>query len=436
VLAVSWSRFDRLLAGVERPEGTRVEGPLFATSVVLAALALGASGWLGFQQDYAHFCAMWDRILQGNDPWVPMDYNVYGPEFNLLAPLLRVDVLAAKALFAGAWVFFGVALARAVAWRAPASAVWPFVALLAVLANVFWWVEIAAYGHFDMLHALPSLAAACWLASGRDGRAGVVLALAILLKYQPAALAPVLFFRPLGRDESPIFWDRAGNVDVGWMRRRLRTDAIAGLAIVLALGFGLSYLAWGWSTFTPLAVLGVRTPKLLSIAAFLDGPLSPLGPLGLRAWRQLWLIQRLTLAFEAVVLLRYLQGRIDIFVACALSALVSTLFYPVGYPQYETLPLTLLFLAWIRSPLGPGAKTCIVVYASFLAAFNGLYFLRNLSPEPPEAWSWVEHGVGLPTFLIKLALFASLVLGVPRVWEANPLGGDEGDDGPRSATLG
>lgn len=406
---VGWTGFDRLLAGRPRPEGQPDERGLLVASVGLAALVMGGTGLAGFQQDYVHFCVMWENTLAGRDPWVPPDYNVYGPLFNLLALVFALAPLAPKGLFAAAWVYYAVALARAVAWRYPGRPALPWLGLFAFLGNPFWCIDNIIFGHFDFLQVVPAVAAASWVAQGAWSRAGLVLALGGLLKYQPVALLPILVLGPLERGESPRPWDRAGVVDFAWCRRRVRLGGLVAFAATVAAGFGVSCLIWGWSPFTPWEFLGGRWPRLMSLSAFLLGPRSPLIALGLSSWMGARLVLPMTLAFEAFVVHRYVAGKSDPLVACAASALVSTLFYPVGYPQYETLPLSLMYLAWARGQLGVSSKVWVVFFSVFLGAFNLAYAWEGGWTIPGSSLTFVAEVIGLPAFLIRLALFVALM---------------------------
>jgi uncharacterized membrane protein len=127
------------------------------------------------------------------------------------------------------------------------------------------------------------------------------------------------------------------------------------------------------------------------------------------AWADIALVAPLTILFSGIAVLLFLFEYQDVFVVAAMLALSSVLFYPVGYPQYETLPLTLLILAWARSSMCLPAKVGVATYGAFLAVFNVAYCIHGGGLHRDPLWDIVEQGIGLPFFLIKFVLFFLLM---------------------------
>src|SRR5262249_48103435 len=134
----------------------------------------------GRRHDYVAFLEIWDEVRAGRDPWwihkrwgYPL--HAYGPLFNLFAVPAGWDPLAPKLLFALGYCLFAVVfLKRCVACFGSAFAAR---GLLAWLIAPFAWVEIAIFGHFDVLPAIACVAAVSLLSCGREVLSGVSLAI-------------------------------------------------------------------------------------------------------------------------------------------------------------------------------------------------------------------------------------------------------------------
>jgi hypothetical protein len=380
VLFLRW--WDRRPGGEGSRERRRVDLGLIVVSLAFFAVTILS----GSRQDYAFHLQMWSEVRLGHDPWylgVGNDpINAYGPLFNLLAVLTWINPLAPKLVFAWAYVLFAAWQTRDLADRHPGV-----LRLLGVFAwfwNPFAWVEIAHFGHFDILVALASLAAVRARARDRDILSGVCLGLGVLLKYIPIVLLPFLI------------------LDVGRFRFRLLLAAL----VTIGLGLGLSYEVWGTATFRPLAYAATRASTRLSIFKFLQGRYSPLQgvvyPVQIDSWSTL--IQFLAL-LRAWSWCR-LKG-IDPAASAVLAVLTTLLFYRVGFPQYQMV-LFVLISDWVIRDTGRlhGALPLVVaagIYFGWLAFFDVLDCLISVG------YNWIEDSVGLPTFVLGSVLVACVV---------------------------
>ncbi len=220
--------------------------------IVFAALFLASTVLSGPRHDYVADLEIWDTVQRGGDPWWLVvgrnsPLNAYGPLFNVLAPLATLNPLAPKLLFAMIYVGFVIALIhqrRRLSWMDAGA--W--------LLNPFPWVEIAYFGHFDVLVALACVLAVRLRVRNRDGAAGASLALGVLLKYVPIVILPFLSLHD----------------------RRARPRVLISAFVIITAGMSASVLMWGTSTFRPLTFAATRGSNLLSIFRFLRGSFSPL----------------------------------------------------------------------------------------------------------------------------------------------------------------
>ena len=165
--------------------------------------------------------------------------------FNLLAPLVWVNVLANKLLFSFSYLVYVVWLIKDFGPRRGFVVFsWPLVLLL--LLNPFPWWEIAYLGYFDILVGLACVAAVHWRVRGKDWLSGACLALGILLKFMPIVILPFLAFSG----------------------RRFHSRLIISCVGVVVLGLVVSVLVWGTSTFAPLTFAATRNAEYVDLHSF------------------------------------------------------------------------------------------------------------------------------------------------------------------------
>ncbi len=239
---------------------------------LLSLAFLGLTVVRGDNQDYYFYLQMWREVQLGHDPWFfstgafgtyPM--NAYGPLFNVLAIPAAVNPLLPKLLFAAAYLGFAVALLRPLGKEIPgAGDSWPLRA--AWLFIPYCWVEIANFGHFEVLVGLLCVAAVEARLRQRDVISGFALGLGVLLKFMPIVLLPFLILD----------------------RRRPRYRLLGAAVVTIGLGLGASVFFWGLATFRPLIFAASRDAHHLSIYRFLKGHYSPLRWLDIRRGLQEW----------------------------------------------------------------------------------------------------------------------------------------------------
>jgi hypothetical protein len=348
----------------------------------------------GPRHDYVADLEIWDAVLRGDDPWwlvaggrIPL--NAYGPLFNALAGLAWVNPMAPKLLFAFSYLAFVIWLVEDAGVRRGVVGL-PRFGLAAWLLNPFPWVEIAWFGHFDILVAVACVAAVHGRARGRDVFSGVSLAAGILLKYLPLVILPFLAFD----------------------RRRFRARLFLAAVLPVVLGLGCSVLFWGPSTIRPLRFAAIRGSLLLSIFRFLRGTHSPLHLLWDAPDVDFLALPCLALAGASVFAWCWWR-RVDPATSALLAVLTTLLFYRVGFIQYQMVPFV-LGSYWALSPWGPSARDRFLavsagIYFGWLALFDVYLASFGGIIHPEDPWAWVEDVVGLPMFLAGSLLLASLL---------------------------
>lgn len=363
-----------------------------------AAAVLGLTVLAGPRQDYAAYLEIWARTRAGGDPWAVhpewgYSLNAYGPAFLFLAPVAGLNPLAPKLLFATAFLLAAVALLAALCsdprLRGGPLRFW----LLALVASPFAWVEIAWYGHFDLVVALSCVAALHGADRDRDAAAGAWLGAGVLLKYLPVVIGPALALR---RD--------------GTIRRRL----VIAAAVVVAAGLAGAWAAWGPAPLRALQFGATRGSTSLSVFRFLRGLYSPLWLLWPDPDLDSWALPALALGGAVVVGLAAWR-RLEPARAATAAVLVTVLLYRVGFPQYQTVVFTLAALACLRDPSAWSSgrlREAFGLYFAWISAFTLFDWAVDGVIANPQ-WGWVEDLAGAPTAVLGAWLLAALLRAEP-----------------------
>lgn len=350
---------------------------------------------VGSIQDYHLYGQIWAEVLRWNDPWFlvigggygPYPLNAYGPLYLVLAPLTLLNPLAPKLVFAFAYWAFVAWLVKRLgpsrglpAWAGPLLLLWH--------ANPFAWVEIAFFGHFDVLVGLLCVTAIEARRRSRNVESAGWLASGVLLKFLPGILAPFLA------------------LDKG----RVRLGYLAATAAIVVGGMSAVCLVWGWSPLRPLAFAVGRESAYLSIFRTLRGPYSPIDRDTLFFSPDQWA----TPILLAVLYKAWSWSRrvhFETAASCVLAVAVTLAFYKVGFPQYYMV-LFLMGSYWLVAD-HDRLSNRLPLLASFCAYFIWIaYFDASIYG---NQISWLDHWVGAPTFLLACLLVVSIVRSGPRL---------------------
>jgi hypothetical protein len=366
-----------------------------AVFVVFSGAFLALSILSGVRGDYWSYLQEWLEILRGGNPWAPrLNFNAYGPLFNVLAPLLWITPLAPKLLFAFAYLIYVTWLVKDFGARRGLVALsWPVVVFW--LINPFPWVEIAYYGQFDVPMALACVAAIHSQVRGKDVFSGTSLAIGFLLKYLPIVILPFLLFG----------------------KQRFHFRLFFCCVVLVISGLFVSVLVWGTSTFSPLVFAATR-PSSNSIYELLSTVSSPLrrsgevvlppqpGEAG-DSPDMIWLEKPLELISGLGVFTWCILRKIGSPLSGALAVLVTLLFYRDGFINYQMVLFVLLSYwavsEWQRLKTQSVLAVLLVSYFAFLAVVD-IAIVFGL-----EGYSSYSMIVVLFKFLLGCALLAGLI---------------------------
>ena len=360
--------------------------------VVFALAALAATLLTGERHDYFHWVGQWSNTMSGGDPWdqtlEEVDENSgYGPLFNVFAPLASLNPLLPKALFALAWLGTAIAFTRLFTADERLRPMMPLVLAYFAL-NPYYWVEIALYGHFDILPAAATVASVHLVLRSRELEAGAALAVGALLKLTPVVALPFV---------------------VAACPRRWK-ETVLGFASVVLVVEAVSYGIWGTSALTFPFLAADQESKLLSIFQFLRGDYSPLQLLTDEPNLDRLSVPLLVIA-GALLVWSLAFRRAHPVVAVLATFVVVLGLYMRGHQQFQMLVFVLapyLFLTVERAArLSRLLWLTLGVYLAWFSAFSVVYVLGGqLRTEP---WVELREIVGLPTFLLTIATVVVLL---------------------------
>lgn len=347
----------------------------------------------GPRHDYVAFVEIWEAMRQGETPWYVSKHlgyalNAYGPLFNALAPLAWWNPLAPKLLFSSAYLAYVVVfLARppeASGQGDPCrrATIW--------LVGPFCWVEVAYFGHFDVLVAILCVLAVSCRRRDRDAASGMALGAGFLLKFLPLAILPFL------------------GIDCLRVRARLLGAAL----VVMAAGMTIGFLTWGPSVFGPLGFARTRASSLASIFRFLRGTYSPLRLFTDAPDLDRYSTLAMVVAGAAVFLVCQVRKTAP-ETSAVVSVLTALMFYQVGFLQYQVL-LFLLLVDWRRTHGAllsgrPVLSRIIDAYLAWFTVFDLVYAYAGGVLHPGDPLAWLDEVAGLPTFALSLALLLGML---------------------------
>lgn len=360
------------------------------TSVVAAMVA---AFWIGARHDYAAYMTQWDLILSGGDPWSTS--NTYGPAYNLLAGPFALHPMLPKLIFVFSWQISSWYLMYQLTRRGVALR-WLIFWFAALPFNPLFWSFGVVYGSVDSLVAALCLAALALRQADRHSVAAIMLALVVLMKIYPIVFAPFLALEG----------------------RRVNWQFLTTFVILVAVGLTLSLLIWGESTFHSITYNSDRQSKMLSIFRFLRGGAVP------------WVDDADHLSLPSMVIGGGLifalawKWRLPVVSGALAGILVTLLLYKVGHQQFFlVVPLVAGLWYAYRLPhsdkLLSGAFVLCLIWTAFMGALylaTHYYAREEVAGEFVRVgvglagqWGFLRDFVGLPTFVILLAILAAVM---------------------------
>ena len=307
----------------------------------------------GVRHDYVAYLDQWILVLDNANPW--SGSNTYGPLHNVLAFLTIPSQLGPKIFMFIAFVVVNFLLIMSLLSTRPSMK--NLVAYVVLVPANFLVIGIVfSYGLNDGLTA--AIIGLAILARFRRLFiwSGILLGLAVLLKYYPALLIPFFCLN-----------DRRFNLRL----------FLAGVCAV-AVGFFVTWLLWGTAFITSFSTGAFRGPKLLSVISSLErnqtfGPNSEVLNL-LVTTNALVIIMACGLAYLFAFQMRYswIEG-------ATFALFITLLLYKVGHQQFYVSHLILIVGLLILGTNRANVMAFMMLpYMIFLSMFQiGYEFLTD-----------------------------------------------------------
>lgn len=344
------------------------------------------------RQDYLAYSFQWKNILDGQDPWEQdssgtlfidtSTINAYGPLFGVFALLFKVHPNCPRFLWSLFWfssVFYIIFLLfRSTSCNQNLKYLLP----LLFLVSPLFWLQNVYYAKFDIVVAVLVFFSIMFIDRDNNKAAGILLAIAIALKYYPLVFVPIL----------------------AYSNRKLNRSFLGAVTFSLILIFGCTYLLWGTSFLFALTFASSRSSQYLSLFRFLRSDYSPLN--------SIWGISNIDflstplLAFScALFFIIYAYRKLDYRSGIVLIYIITLLLYKVGHEQYHILLHYLLLLWLIRQKrIGLFNWIVLVSYSMFINLFAVAYFM---SPSI-EWWNILTDTVGILSAFLLILLFVTV----------------------------
>lgn len=377
-------------------ESRRLRLQLQSALLVISLIAISTSVISGPLHDYRGYLKQWNLVISGQEPWGEHSGNAYGPAYNLFAIFYGFHPLLPKLLFCLTWLScITYILGLYVRLKIDAIPTWTAFAFLAL--NPLFWVHTVIYGNFDIAVAAACLAAVGLRCRGQDRLAAVLLALAVLMKFYPMAMAPFLMFDG----------------------RRFNWRFSIAFSVSILAGFLASVVIWGVSTIHPLLFATERVSKLVSIFRFLRGEMSPLHLFTESPNVDFLSLPLMVLVGGLLFIIAWIR-RFGVITATILGTVAALTLYKVGHPQFLAVVILLIWYWYARERsdcLNDNILIALptIAYSSWIAAVTTVYLLTHLDTGGTwgigmqEQWLFLRDFIGLPTFLLATWMLVEIV---------------------------
>ncbi len=349
--------------------------------LIWSILLLGLSYKVGIQHDFGYYLHHWELVRDGLNPWMHNETfppNTYGPIYNLLAYLVPVQQLLPKLVLTLAFLIANISLVLQLFRNRPElSRVAAYLFLIPLNFLVISVVSI--FGDNDSMVA--ALIAFAMLARFRNQlvAAGILLGLAMLLKYYPALLIPFFCLN---------------------QRRIVWKPAIAAV-ITIVIGGVLAWLAWGSDFLYSLTFGATREATYLSPLFAIKSH----SAFGSNAIDDFFITNNMifVLIVAALAFLASYKLRFTWIEASTTGLFVCLVTYKVGHAQFYLAWIVLLVGLLIQGDRkGKNLVYAFLPFVGLIEAFQFSYFMRSnqfWDPTLPidENIGFAVLGLGLAT---------------------------------------
>lgn len=380
---------------------TRRAHSSMAMPVIAMAVWAIALLWLavrtGIQHDYGYYLQQWALVGTGTSPWAEdqgFPPSTYGPLHVSLAPLASLAPLLPKALFVALFGLACVLLTRELSGESRGWRRW-LLFVLVLPANLLVIGVVALQGDNDVLVGALTGFALIARHRGHSFEAGVLLGLAVLVKFYP--LVFVLFLCIETRGE----------------RRRWSWRPLIGAAAVVFPGMLIALAVWGPAAITTLRYAASRPATYLSpLRALAELPATSDIADALSSANSL-----LAAAALLVALLIAWRCRLTWLEASAVGMWLVLVVYKVGHAQfYLSWLLVIAMLVRIGNRRAHTIAVAFLPFIAFLEAFQAAYTAQSNG--------WIDGDVPLSSRsgLVTLVMAALTVLLLARALVRAPRG--------------
>ncbi|MEL4894849.1 glycosyltransferase 87 family protein [Crocosphaera sp. Alani8] len=340
--------------------------------------------------DYGAYLVQWSRVLTGENPWDLNEpiFNAYGPLYNSIAIFSHVHPLLPKLIFSLSWIAISLYLMKILYQRYSEDSLTMLAGFLFLFANPFLWISISMQGFFDILPAICCVMAVIFRSKRRFILAALFLAIGFLFKFYPIVLFPILV------------------ID----NRRIRVLPGITYFIFITVGFLVSFLIWGESTFNPLIFASARDSKILSIFFFLKSRFSPLRLFTEQPNLDNYSNYTMIIGYLVVVFYTW-KRRIESSLSAIIYMMIVLVLYRTGHFQFFTSIFLISPFWYATTNLSKSRKEKILVpisiYLYWITILHLTFYLfKGIGPWP---WSLFREIAGLPNLLLSLWTIVTVV---------------------------
>lgn len=352
----------------------------FALVLIWSVAMLGLAFKVGIQHDYGYYLMHWDLVREGTNPWTHNNSfppNTYGPAYNALAYFAPIYQLLPKLGILAVFLIANFLFVKRLYFTRPDLSQ-SLLYLVLIPLNFLVISVTSVFGDNDTLVAAFVAFAILTRFRNQMILAGVMLGIAVLLKYYPALLIPFFCLND----------------------RRFEWRPAISAAITTAIGGFIAWLIWGGDFLFSLTFGVSRDATYLSPIFAMKNHPELITPRIVE-----FLTNNNTLIVVLVGLAMFLAAykfRFTWLEASATGLFACLVAYKVGHAQY--------YLAWlivlVALVIHGDRRSKYMVYAflpfvALLEIFQFSYFIRINGFWKTELG--LDQNVGIAVFILAIA---------------------------------